>query len=220
MLFPLAIVLVDDACARRVGALLAHASTGSWLLLIRCGGNKRSVSRQAADLTRACDSAGADAVGVLDHAATPRAWGDIRELAGGAPYDVKRFAVVKATSLPTDTPAMIADARNRWPTAEISAQPGSGILYAHIPASDLVAPIGTDGELPRVEDLARAYARAGWSASILSGPPSLAALQGSHSNTMPAYVTAPSAPTRLFRAVKAALDPAGTLDPGRLPGGV
>ncbi|HZW74705.1 MAG TPA: FAD-binding oxidoreductase, partial [Caldimonas sp.] len=221
VLFPLAIVLVDDACARRVGALLSHASTGSWLLLVRCGGNKRSVARQTADLMRACDSAGADAVSVLDHAATPRAWSDIRELAGGAPYDSERFVAVKTTSLPTDTPAAIADARNRWPTAELCAQPGSGIVYVHIPASDLAAPSSSNGELPRVEGLARAYARAGWSESILSGPPSMAAtLSHTHAHTLPAYVTAPRAPTRLFRAVKAALDPAGTLDPGRLPGGV
>lgn len=221
-LFPLAIVLVDDACARRVGALLAHASSASWLLLVRCGGNKRSVARQVADLKTACDAAGADAVSVLDHAATPRAWSDIRELAGGAPYDASRFVAVKVTSLPTDTPAALADARNRWPAAEISAQPGSGIVYAHIPASDAVAPTGTDGELPRVENLARAYSRAGWSASILSGPPSMASTssQAARARALPAYVTAPGTPTRLFRAVKAALDPAGTLDPGRLPGGV
>ncbi|HET9342036.1 MAG TPA: FAD-binding oxidoreductase [Candidatus Eremiobacteraceae bacterium] len=209
-LFPMAIVLVDDACARRVGALLAHASTGSWLLLIRCGGNRRSVARQVSDLTKACEATGADSVDILDHVATPRAWSDIRELSGGAPFDAQRFVVLKTTSLPTDTPAAIADARNRWPAAELSAQPASGIVYAHIPVSDLAPPAGANGEAPHVEPLHRAYTRAGWSAIVLSGPPS----------SLPPYVTAPSAPTRLFRAVKAALDPAGTLDPGRLPGGV
>ena len=211
-LFPLAVVLVDDACARRVGALLSHASTGSWLLLVRCGGNKRSVTRQVSDLTKACDAAGADAVNVLDHSAVPRAWSDVRELTGGAPYASERFVVVKSTTLPTDAPAAIADARNRWPAAELSAQPASGIVYAHIPVSELAHAAAGNGEAPRVESLGRAYARAGWSAAVLSGPPRATAL--------PPYITAPSAPTRLFRAVKAALDPAGTLDPGRLPGGV
>jgi len=221
-LFPLAIVLVDDACARRVGALLAHASTGSWLLLVRCGGNRRSVARQVSDLTKACEATGADSVNVLDHAATPRAWSDVRELTGGAPYDAERFIVVKTTSLPTDTPAAIADARNRWPAAELSAQPASGIVYAHIPVSVLAQPAGSNGEAPHVEPLDHAYRRAGWSATILSGPAasspaSSVVLQAA---ALPPYVTAPSPPTRLFRAVKAALDPAGTLDPGRLPGGV
>jgi len=222
VLFPLAIVLIDDACAKRVGALLAHASTGSWLLLIRCGGNRGSVARQVADLRNACDAAGADAVSVLDHAVTPRAWSDIRELAGGAPYDSERYVVQKTTSLPTDAPAVIADARNRWPAAELSAQPGSGIVYAHIPLAALEPMARANGEPAHIEPLRRSYQRAGWSEVVLSAPPAPASVSSSllHPSTLPAYVAAREAPTRLFRAVKAALDPAGTLDPGRLPGGV
>ena len=208
-LFPLAIVLVDGASARRVGALLAHAATGSWLLLVRCGGNRKSLARQTDDVTAACRAAGADAVDVLDHPQTKRAWTDVRELWGGAHYEGGRYAVVKAAALPTQTPALLTELRDRWPSAEIAAQPASGIAFAHVPAPD-IGGVG-DAEHP-VEPIDRAYARSGWTALVLSAPPLGPAL--------PAFVAARSAPVRLFRSVKAALDPAGTLDPGRLPGGV
>lgn len=213
-LFPLAIVLVDDASARRVGALLAHAAAGAWLLLVRCGGNRPSVARQVDELARGCKAAGADAVDVLDQAATARGWNDVRELSGGAPYGAGRFVVVKAAALPTEVPSLVADLRGRWPAAEIAAQPASGIVFAHVPAD------GGDGSggappAPGREDLEpieRAYARAGWTAFVVAAPP-LARISAP-------FVAAQNAPVRLFRSVKAALDPAGTFDPGRLPGGV
>lgn len=208
VLFPLAIVLVDDVAARRVGALLAHAASGAWLLLVRCGGNRRSLARQTDDVTAACRAAGADQVDVLDHPATTRAWTDIRELSGGSHYDAGRCLIVKAVSLPTETPALVTDLRERWPSAEIAAQPASGIVFAHAQVPEADASHG-DGAL---EPLDRAYARAGWTAQVLSAPP--------RARAVPPLVTASGAPVRLFRSVKAALDPAGTLDPGRLPGGV
>lgn len=208
-LFPLAIVLVDDAAARRVGALLAYTAAGCWLLLVRCGGNRRAVARQVDELSRGCAAAGADAVDVLDHAATARAWTDVRELSGGAHYDPDRYVVVKAASMPTETPALIADMRERWPSAEIAAQPASGIAFGNVPASDLERENAS-----ALEPMGRAYARAGWTALVLASPPLARAC------AVAPFVASQDAPVRLFRSVKAALDPSGTLDPGRLPGGV
>jgi len=214
-LFPMAIVLLDDRAARRVGALLPHAASGAWLLLVRCGGNKQSVARQVADLTATFDAAGADATGALDAAATTRAWVDVRETSGGAAYAPDEFAIVKIASLPTETSAVIAEARSRWPASEICAHPATGIAFANIPMGDLAvartsAPVASRGAA--ADSFARACVRAGWSASTTPAPGGF--------DGLPSFVASAQSPVRLFRSVKAALDPAGTLDPGRMPGGV
>lgn len=212
-LFPLGVALLDEHAARRIAPLFVHASHGSWLLLVRCGGNRRSLTRQFADVIAGCAAAGADATAALDRQATARAWAGVRESFGGDAYPSERYMIMKIASLPTETAAVIADATARWPTAEISAQPASGLVFVHVPAH---GPADAAQARPDAADLAHDFARAGWTASVLSSPDH----DADSPPVVPPFVAASSLPTRLLRAVKASLDPEGTLDPGRLPGGV
>lgn len=206
-LFPMSIALHDEPSSRRVGALLVHAARGAWLLTVRCGGNKRAVARQVDDVARACSAAGAESTAVLDGPATRRASTELRELWGGAHYPPQRFAVVKIVSLPTQTADAIAQVRSAFSAAEVSAQPAAGIVFAHVPASQDVETLGEP-----LADLLERCRLAGWTASVASAPDGACAA--------PAIFVRSGGPTRLLRAVKAAFDPAGVLDPGRLPGGV
>jgi glycolate oxidase FAD binding subunit len=206
-LFPMSIAMHDEPSARRVGALLVHAARGAWLLVVRCGGNKRAVARQVDDVADACAEAGAESTAVLDSPASRRASAELRELWGGAHYPPQRFAVVKIVSLPTETADAIAQVRSAFSAAEVSAQPAAGIVFAHVPAAQ-------DGESleEALTGLLERCRLAGWTSSVLSAPDRACAA--------PAICARSGGPTRLLRAVKAAFDPAGVLDPGRLPGGV
>ena len=205
-LLPMAITLHDEPSARRVGALLPYVARGTWLLLVRCGGNKRSVDRQIDDVTTGCKDGGAEAIGILDRAASVRAWADVREVSGGAAYARDAFAVVKIVSLPTLTASSIADVHEDWPSGEVSAQPASGVIFAHL---DVATSADARATLVALLDRCR---RSGRQATLTSAPPALCDLAFDP--------RIPSTPVRLMRAVKAAFDPSGVLDPGRLLAGV
>lgn len=205
-LLPMAITLHDDAAARTIGAVLTYVSSGSWLLLVRCGGAKRAVERQVRGVIDMCEQGGAESTGVLDRASALRAWADVRESSGGAHYPSDRFAVVKIVSLPTEAAAAIGEIRQEMPEAPLTSQPAAGIVFAHLP-------VGAQGdETSKIAKLFERCRRAGWNATLTSAPPGAAI-------AYPAAM-ASSTPVRLLRAVKAAFDPNGLLDPGRLPGGV
>jgi glycolate oxidase FAD binding subunit len=206
-LFPMSVTMHDEPSARRVGALLVHAARETWLLIVRCGGNKRAVARQIDDVADACASAGAQSTAVLDSAASHRASAELRELTNGAQYPAQRFTSFKIVSLPTQLPESIALLRSACPSAELSAQPAAGIVYAHLPARH-----DEEGPEERLTALFEHCRSSGWNASVASAPDRAFAGR--------LVAAASKGPTRLLRAVKAAFDPAGVLDPGRLPGGV
>ncbi len=206
-LFPMSITMHDEPSSRRVGALLVHAAREAWLLIVRCGGNKRAVARQVDDVADACAAAGAQSTAVLDVAASHRASAELRELCGGAQYPAQRFTVVKIVSLPTESPEAIALVRSAYPSAEVSAQPAAGIVYAH-----LQAPQDEQNPEEPLTALLERCRLAAWNASVVSAPDRVCAVR--------ALDALSSGPARLLRAVKAAFDPTGVLDPGRLPGGV
>jgi glycolate dehydrogenase FAD-binding subunit len=205
-LLPMAVTLHDDGAARRAGALLVHAVLGSWLLLVRCGGNRRAVARQTQGVIEYCEAHAAQATAVVDHAGVRRAWNDVRELSGGAQYHPEQFAIVKICALPSDVPAALGDLRAEWPSAELTAQPATGIVYAHVPLA------ANDRQTFSVSALFERCKGAQWSATVVSVPSGTRLCDPASSQS--------ALPVRLIRAVKAAFDPAGVLDPGRLPGGV
>lgn len=204
-LWPMATTLHDGVCARRVGALLPHVSLDHWILVSRFGGNRRSVARQSDGIAALCRAAGAQAASDLDGAASPRAWAGIRELAGGAMYAVPAFTAVKIVALPTDVAAVLNAARSVWPEAELTAHPADGIVFVHAPFE------AESFDARAFEEMFDRCTQRGWSATVLSVPHSVAC-------EMP-FMRPPSS-VRLIRAIKAAFDGAGVLDPGRLPGGV
>ena len=209
-LFPMAIALLDEKTARRIGGLLVHASADAWLLLVRCGGNRKAVERQTSDVAAACTNAGAQATACIDERSCERVWAGVREAFGGAPYAGDPYAAVKIACLPTQVAAAIDAVRVRWPAAEIAAQPAAGIVFANVRLSeddglDAVSPPNGAGFLT-------SCARAGWNATVVAAPPAWP--------ERPSAVSALPLPTGLLRSVKAAFDPAGVFDPGRMPGGV
>jgi glycolate dehydrogenase FAD-binding subunit len=205
-LFPSAVTLHDEPSARRVGALLAYAARKRWLLVARCGGNRRSVARQLDGIATLCRAAGGEESADIDGAAIARAWTTIRELAGGIQYPHSRYLTVKFSSLPTDAAAVLEAARAAWPEAELTAHPCVGVAFAHVPAdSDAFDGAG-------VVDAISRFSQSGWTAAVTAAP--------AHACTKLPAPPSNFVPVKLTRAVKAAFDPDGALDPGRLPGGV
>jgi FAD/FMN-containing dehydrogenase len=205
-LFPTATTLHDFESARRVGGLLVHCARDRWHLAVRCGGNRANVAHQADRIRSLCLAAGAESTNDLDFPSTKRAWSGIRELGGGALYPSSEFLKLKIAALPSETPALLDAARRIWPTAELTAHAPSGIVYANV---------AVDREANDATFLTYGFeslSRSGWYASVLSSPPT-------QMSTIP-EPPQPQLPVKLIRAVKAALDPDGVLDPGRMPGGV
>ena len=203
--FPIATALHDARSARRIGALAAIAPRSGWLLIVRTAGNRRSAQAAARLAAVRCREAGANAIDEVERPELLRAWEDVRELAGGAAYASDAYAVLKIVSLPAATAATIAAARDAWPSAEITAHPAAGVALIHVP-------IAADAEratpLPALALPDRAHAWSTW----------LRAPDGA-SPFLPGAAAQPLL-VALLRSVKAAFDPDGTLDPGRLPGGV
>jgi glycolate oxidase FAD binding subunit len=208
--FPFAITLHDARSAVRAALPVAHPPP-AWLLAIRCGGTQRAVARQIDELRSACAQAGAATLGELDAAILQRAWAGIRELYGGAHYPSGDYAVCKVVGLPTETPAILSAVRRAWPEAETSAQPAAGIVYAHVPAAALAA-VQTPAAAQALQELWHQCSARDWSAEYVSLPPAAAAVSAPPLET--------SLPLALMRRVKAALDPADVLDPGRFLGGL
>ena len=199
-LFVLSSTLHDARSAARVAAL--RDAAGGWVLAIRCGGSRSATPVQFDRAAAACAEAGSVAQRDFGAELVLGACADIAELSGGASYDPLRFVVAKLVALPAQTHELIAAAQSSWPTAEISAHPSVGVVFAHIPAEDASQP----GALwKRCSDN-------GWTAVFLSAPPAQA---DECIAPLPAH-----RPIKLERRLKASFDPAGAFDPGRYWGGV
>jgi FAD/FMN-containing dehydrogenase len=201
---PLATTMHDHKAVQRIRAI-GDARTSAWTLVLRCGGPRSAVLRQTDAMARACSSCGASAVEPLDADRLLFAWSDIAELAGGAAYPASEFVALKLVSLPSDLPALCATVAQSYDRAEMTAHPSHGVLFAHLPAyeADVVSKLISLSELCRREH---------WTMAILSAPAAFAA-----------HLRQPIAtdvPIALLRKVKAALDPTGTFDPGRLLGAI
>ena len=199
-LFVMAITLHDPKAAARSAAL---RGAGDWTLAVRCGGSRAATSAQFEGAAALCKSSGASAMRDLEAELVPAAWADISELAGGAMYPADRYAVAKLVGLPAQTHLLADAARAAWPDAELSAHPSVGVLFAHIPA---------ESGQPQPGELWKQLALHNWTALYLSAP---AANADSWVAPLPAH-----APIKLQRRLKAALDKAGTFDPGRYWGGI
>jgi glycolate oxidase FAD binding subunit len=204
--FPMAIALHDAASTRRIGAIASIGGRDGWTLLIRCGGNRRSTALSIDRVAAACAERSGQPAGDLDRAGTARAWADIRELAGGASYSSDAFAALKIVTLPSECGAALDSIGERWPLAERTAHPPSGIAFANLPIDRESA------SAPSTAEALRGFDARGWQSMWLRAPLDVCARM-----PMPAARIDAAA---LMRRVKAAFDPAGLFDPGRLPGGV
>ncbi|MBV8171046.1 MAG: FAD-binding oxidoreductase [Candidatus Eremiobacteraeota bacterium] len=201
-LFPLALTLHDSRAAGRVPALRT-SSAAVWSLVVRCGGSRSATSEQFEGAAALCKEAGAATVRDVGDDLVETVWSQIAELAGGAAYDSDSFVVAKLVAPPARLHELIAAARNAWPDAEMTAHPHVGVLFANIPAAGATSQPGA---------LWQACAAGGWTAEFLSAPH----VRGEEFIApLPAGLA-----IKLQRRLKAALDPAGTLDPGGFIGGI
>lgn len=204
-IFPMAISLHDAASTRRIGAVMPLGDRDGWTLLVRCGGNRRSTALSIDRAAAACAACGGRAAGDLDRFATARAWVDVRELPGGACYACDAFAALKIVTLPSECGAVLDAIGERFPHAERTAHPASGIAFANVAVDREML----DG---RIAEALREFDARGWRSTWLRAP-----------DEFSARLPLPRArieAAALVRRVKAAFDPSGLFDPGRLPGGV
>ena len=199
-LFVLATTLHDARSAARVVAL--RDGSTDWTLIVRCGGSRSATPTQFDRAASECKEAGAVALRDLSADLVLGTWAEIAELAGGAHYEPMRFVVAKLVALPAQTHQLIAAIRLAWPSAEISAHPSVGVVFAHIPADAPSQP----------GSLWKQCADNGWTATFVSAPPARA---DEYIAPLPARN-----PIKLERRLKASFDPAGAFDPGRFWGGI
>jgi FAD/FMN-containing dehydrogenase len=206
-IFPYATTLHDPQTAERISALAGATRAGEWLALFRCGGLRRSLSKQLDDIGRICKQHGALATETIDRSGVRRAWSDVVELAGGAAYPPSQWVAYRISCLPSGVPAVIDAALHTWPGLEITAHPALGALFVHLP----VAAPALDGQTIEHARVWTAVDGAAGHAVCTSAPVDV------HKDALPprAY-----APYRLLRRLKDAFDPEGVLDPGRMPGGI
>jgi glycolate oxidase FAD binding subunit len=203
-LFPMGTALLDGGSATAVRALSDFLSE-TVVLAVRCGGSRGAVKAIVDGVTQKCHAAGASAAEVLDADRTVAAWSDIADLAGGAAYPASHWLVCKLVCLPSDVGEAVARARRSGEEIRLTAHPTAGVVFVHIDvrAGNPLTPLAT---------LEHACADRGWTLEYLAAPPELA---------QPLYQpVSAGAPLLLQRSVKAALDPAGIFDPGRLAGGI
>ena len=201
-LFPLATTMHDSRSAARVGALRTSGAA-VWSLVVRCGGSRAATAAQFEGAAVLCKEAGASTVRDVSDELVETVWSQIAELAGGANYDPEAFVIAKLVSLPAQVHELIAAVRAAWPEAEVTAHPHAGVLFASIPVAGATSQPGA---------LWHACAARGWTAEFLSAPH----VRGEEFIApLPAGLA-----MKLQRRLKAALDPAGTLDPGGFVGGI
>ena len=200
-LFVLATTLHDAKAAAHASAM--RSGEADWTLTVRCGGSRAATAVQFDGAAAACKTAGAGALRDLESELVGPAWADIAELAAGAFYPPERYAVAKLVALPAQTAMLAAAVRSAWPSAEITAHPAVGVLFAHVPVETVQ---------PQPGELWKQCASQGWTATYLAAPPAQA---DAFIAPLPAHT-----PIRLERRLKAALDPGGIFDPGRFLGGI
>jgi glycolate oxidase FAD binding subunit len=201
-IFPYAVTLHDPRASERIAALAGATRAGEWLAVFRCGGLRRALAKQLDDIAAICVRNACTATDVIDRSGVRRAWGDIAELAGGAAYACERFIAYRISCLPSAVAPVIAAATNAWAGAEISAHPAIGAVFVHVPPGALE----NAGEMVwAAVERGAGHARCTSAPEDFDGDPS----------PPRAY-----APYHLLRRLKDEFDHSGTLDPGRLPGGI
>ena len=202
-LFPMATALLDGASAAAVRAF-SGAAPKTYLLAVRCGGSRGAVAAIVDGVDRECRTGGAKTTEVLDSDRTASAWSDMADLTGGASYPASHWIVCKVACLPSEVPEVCALA-SPLGESRVSAHPIAGVVFVHIDARAGQA----ESSAAQIE---RVCSQRGWTLEYLAAPLELARVLR--------QPVAPSAPLFLLRRMKAALDPTGTFDPGRLAGGI
>ncbi len=208
---PVALALLDAGAARAAAPAIGLAAGGGPAVLAAYDGLGRTVAWQAEETTRRLRAAGARAVEVLDAPATTRALEVVRE---ARHLLANPMAVATAGLLPADLGAYIdgalATARAAGFEAAAVAQAGHGLVTL------LLAPAGAArpgavaaGVLAAWRDAARA--RAGH-LTIEWAPLGVR-------EACPVW-DPPGPSVALMRGLKAKLDPAGVLNPGRFVAGI
>jgi len=203
-LFPLATALLDGGSAALVRTLAARSSS-DWTLVIRCGGSRAGAQAVADGVTRACRAGGARETAMLDADRTLSAWTDIPDLAGGAFFPASRWVACKVVGLPSDSAEVCKLAASICEETRVMAHPTVGAVFVHFDARQ-------EGALSNARELESICSAHRWTLEYLGAPADLgAALR----QPIP-----DGAPLLLARTIKAAFDPTGTFDPGRLAGGI
>lgn len=203
-LFPMATALLDAASAGLVRTLVPSGAP-AWTLAVRCGGSPAGVRAIADGVTRLFRTAGARTVELLDLDRHASAWSDIAELAGGNAHPSHRWLVCKIACLPTDVASICTAACALPAAAHVVAHPTVGLVFVHIDARD-------DHPRRAALELEQTCSRPHRTLEYLAAPLELCR---DLRQPLPS-----GAPVLLARRVKAALDPSGTFDPGRLAGGI
>lgn len=206
---PTALELLDGGGAAVAGRAAAVPVPAEPAVLVTFDGLGTTVAWQQAAAARELGAAGASAVARLDAPATRRALEAVREIRTLIPGMV---AVARAGVLPSDLVAYLGE------VAAAAAEAGLGLaVAAH--AGQGLATLAFASDHPAVDATAGALARCRAAARARGGHLALEAAPIGVREACPTW-DPPGPAGELMRAVKARLDPAGLLNPGRFVGGI
>lgn len=203
-----ALELLNAPAARRAldaaGLAGVDARDGSpFTLIALCEGYAQVVRRQIQEVTTAVEEHGGIVVAIVDDSATARRLGTAL---AAAPEGAPDSDLVLAAGVPPAQTCAVAGklAALTGAGAHIIAHAGSGAIRAVVP----VTPAAAAALVARARGLAR---ECGGHVVVWSCPPEA---------KQDLDIWGPVAAPKLMRALKAALDPAGTLNPGRFVEGL
>ncbi len=190
-------------------AILSMSLNDYYALIAGFAGMKEGVSRQVEDARGIFLKAGAQETHTLRDAADARLWKGIRDLPGAAGYDANRLLLKVATPI-SRSAAMVGSLKEGARRASIKgiawAHAGSGITYLLAAAEEAASLIRL------VREVRGEVESEGGSAVMEIASPEI------KKGICP--WGGPPASLELMRKIKATLDPAGILNPGRFVGGI
>jgi glycolate oxidase FAD binding subunit len=207
-LLPSAVELIDSNAARRLG------EKTKYLLALSLEGVVEAVDRQITEISGSAKKEGASSVKVLKGADDRTFWVHVRDFAADLEEESGPPVILKSNFLISKHAELLAVYEKAARTAGIESafimHAGNGILYTFLPQTGAAAKMkGLEELIGRLT--AEAVKQEG-NLVIESCPPWIKEKVNVWGEPRPDYV--------IMRRLKAEIDPAGVLNPGRFVGGI
>ena len=214
-LTPAAVEVLDGTAARKLGSSLVVPAKAKYVVVIGSEGVGETIDRQITDMSEMAKKRGALKVESLGSKGHADFWIALRNLAGGLAKEYANFICLKSNFLISKWAEAMGNyekiARELAVDCAFSGHAGNGILYSYLlVGKDLVEKV-----VPLTQLISRFTAEAVQNEGNLVVEMSPATIKEKVD-----VWGHPRSDLRVVRSLKAEIDPAGILNPGRFVGGV